>query len=309
MRKVAFFIPKFEAGSTNSNYCQMANELLKRRIAVTLLFIDSLSLHKSHINASGWEHTCLVQELYPPHELTRFKVREFTDLWIFSLGAKESFLDKYQLLYTSRCGIHFINSLEAIMHLKSKYYITSNTKVFRHPETHASTNANELLDIVESSKNAWIAKPPAGSLGRDVFLLQPGNTNNRVILENLCGSRGDQYALIQKHISEIEYGEKRVLIAGAKVVGQYKRLATGDHRTNLLRGARTEVCDLTPDEIAYCNQIGVWLRGIGANYVGIDMVYPWIIEFNVVNPGGLMTIEELTGEDLAPKILDQLNLA
>ena len=159
MRKVAFFIPKFEAGSANSNYCQMANELLKRRIAVTLLFIDSLSLHKSHINASGWEHTCLVQELYPPHELTLFKVREFTDLWIFSLGAKESFLDKYQLLYTSRCGIHFINSLEAIMHLKSKYYITSNTKVFRHPETHASTDANELLDIVESVSYTHLTLP------------------------------------------------------------------------------------------------------------------------------------------------------
>ena len=91
-------------------------------------------------------------------------------------------------------------------------------------------------------------------------------------------------------------------------MGQYKRLATGDHRTNLLRGAKTEACDLTPDETAYCNQIGVWLRRIGANYVGIDMVYPWVIEFNVVNPGGLMTIEDLTGKDLAPKILDQLNL-
>ena len=308
MRKVAFFISKFEVDDTISNYSWIANELLRRGISVSLLLIDTLSLHKSQINASGWELANSTKAKLPFQQLVPFNLREFTDFWIFSLGARASFLDKYQLLYTSGFGVHFINSLEAIMHLKSKYYITNNTKVFRHPETYASTDADELLKIVESSNNSWIAKPPAGSLGRDVFLLQPGNSNNRVILENLCGAKGDQYALVQKHISEIEYGEKRVLIAGANIVGQYKRLATGDHRTNLLRGARTEVCDLTPDETAYCKQIGAWLRGIGANYVGIDMVYPWVIEFNVVNPGGLTTIKKLTGEDLAPKILDQLSL-
>ena len=309
MSKIAFFIPNFEESHIDSNYLRIANELNKRGVAVTLLLIDTLSLCKSQVFAEGWKYTQTPITDHSRFNLKEFNLLEFTHLWVFSLGTKESFLDKYQLLYTGKYDIHFVNSLEAIMHLKSKYFLTSNTRVFKHPETHASTKADKLLKHVESSGKAWIAKPPAGSLGRDVFLLRPGNSNNRAILENLCGPKGNQYALIQEHISAIEYGEKRVLIAGAKIVGRYKRLASGDHRTNLLRGATSQVCDLTPDESAYCNEIGAWLQGMGANYVGIDMVYPWIIEFNVVNPGGLMTIEELTGEDLAPKIVKQLNLA
>lgn len=175
MRKVAFFISKFEADDKMSNYSWIADELLRRGISVSLLLIDTLSLHRSQINASGWELANSSSAELTFQQLLRVNVREFTDFWIFSLGARASFLDKYQLLYSSGFGIHFINSLEAIMHLKSKYYITNNTKVFRHPETYASTDANKLLNIVESSNDSWIAKPPAGSLGRDVFLLQPGN--------------------------------------------------------------------------------------------------------------------------------------
>ena len=155
----------------------------------------------------------------------------------------------------------------------------------------------------------WIAKPPAGSLGRDVFLLKPGSSNNRAILDYLCGPEQDQYTLIQEHISEISRGEKRVLIAGGEVVGQYKRIATTDHRTNLIQGAASEACELTQKESAYCKKLAEWLKTIGANYVGMDMVYPWIIEFNIINPGGLITIEGLTRENLAPRIIDQLNLA
>ena len=53
MRKVAFFVSKFEVDDTN--YSWIANELLRRGISVSLLLIDTLSLHKSQINASGWK--------------------------------------------------------------------------------------------------------------------------------------------------------------------------------------------------------------------------------------------------------------
>ena len=128
MRKVAFFISKSEVDVTISNYYWIANELLRRGISVSLLLIDTLSLHKSQINASGWELSNSTAVKPPFQQLVRLNVRKFTDFWIFSLGARASFLDKYQLLYTSGFGIHFINSLEAIMHLKSKYYAKFSKK-------------------------------------------------------------------------------------------------------------------------------------------------------------------------------------
>lgn len=309
MNRIAFLIPQFNEGHVDSNYLRFANELTGRGVEVTVCLIDTLSLSQSKVCAEGWSVNAPISINQPYAETQRYNLNEFTDFWVFSLGIRASFLDKFQLLYAIGKEVRFVNSLDVIMHLKSKYFITSMPEMIKHPETHTSTQAGTLLDIVESSSKTWIAKPPAGSLGRDVFLLKPGSSNNRAILDHLCGPKQDQYTLIQQHISEISRGEKRVLIAGGEVVGQYKRIATSDHRTNLLQGASSEACELTQEESVYCNKMGTWLKDMGANYVGMDMVYPWIIEFNVINPGGLITIEDLTGKNLVPRIIDQLNLA
>ena len=310
MQRVAFLIPEpVPAGSgfIDGNYLRFANELTARGCEVSLCTTDTLALSRSRVSADGWRVSGELSEFENPGEPTRFLLNEFATIWVFSLGKRASFLDKFQMLYALGTNIRFINSLDAIMHLKSKYFITSLPEMIRHPETHAATNPSTLLAIVNESDKSWVAKPPAGSLGRDVFLLQPGDTNNSAILEHLCGPDQDQYTLLQEHIGAIRHGEKRVLLAGGKVIGQYKRTSVNDHRTNLLQGANSEACELTEDERNCCNEIGVFLTSMGANYVGLDMVYPWIIEFNVINPGGLITIEQLTGENLAPQIISQLD--
>ena len=35
-----------------------------------------------------------------------------------------------------------------------------------------------------------------------------------------------------------------------------------------------------------------------------DKIKPWLIEVNVINPGGITTIEELTGNDLTESLTD-----
>jgi glutathione synthase len=42
----------------------------------------------------------------------------------------------------------------------------------------------------------------------------------------------------------------------------------------------------------------------GAWFAGVDLVYPWLIEVNVINPGGITTIDELTGCDLSAKVVE-----
>ena len=73
-----------------------------------------------------------------------------------------------------------------------------------------------------------------------------------------------------------------------------------------MQGARSEACKLTKEEANYCEKLGAFLKDFGAELVGLDLAYPWIIEFNVINPGGLLTIEELTGQDLTATIVDEL---
>ncbi|MFP6806548.1 MAG: hypothetical protein VB957_05125 [Pseudomonadales bacterium] len=304
MLNIALLIAETET-IVDGNYRRFANELLKRDIDVTVCLMDSLCLYKSDIRALGFKVNALLEDGVAFPAFQTFAMHDFSDVWVLSLGFRSSFLDKFQLLYSLDEKTKVTNSLDALMHLKSKYFLASKPDLFKYPASFASCNPDELFEILKDGV-AWIAKPPAGSLGRDVFLIKKGDPNARVILENLCGIERNQFVLLQEYVPEIERGEKRVLFAGGKVVGQYLRIAHKDHRTNVMQGAKIKECDLSPEEAAYCEQLGGFLKDFGASFVGLDLAYPWIIEFNVINPGGLLTIEELTGQDLTSSIIDEI---
>lgn len=304
MDRIAFLIAETDR-LNDGNYLRFGNELRARGFHVTFCLVDSISLHRSNVMARGFT---IDQDLVagdPIPALEGFDLTAFSHLWLLSLGQRRNFLDKMQLLYSISNKVCIINSLDALMHLKSKYFLASRPEQFKYPTTYASTDPDELYQILRKG-GRWIAKPPAGSLGREVFLISNEDANARVILESLCGPDNDQYTLLQAYVEEIERGEKRVLIAGGKPIGQYRRIAQNDHRTNLIRGARSEACELTKQEASYCEMLGAFLQDFGAELVGLDLAYPWIIEFNVINPGGLLTIEELTGCDLTATIIDRL---
>ncbi|MBT5154404.1 MAG: hypothetical protein HOM44_09995 [Gammaproteobacteria bacterium] len=302
MARIALLIqdtPTLEDG----NYLRFARELDKSGHSVDILFVDSLRLVAGQITADAfpWRSHLLPGSSFP--ETTQHKINHDI-IWVLGLGDRKNFLDKYQLLYSlpERCKI--INSLDAIMHLKSKYYLASQGDQFPSPETYASTSAEELISIVQANEGKWIVKPPAGSLGRDVYLTHAEDSQLTAIIKKLCGPDDSRYTMLQRHIPEIEQGEKRVLLAGGQVIGQYLRRAQGDHRTNITAGAKTEPCDLSEAERAYCTKLAQQILSKGAWFAGVDLVFPWLIEVNVINPGGITTIDELTGCDLSAKVVE-----
>jgi glutathione synthase len=295
----------------DDNYLRLANELLTRGYAVELGFIDSLAMASSKVVAAVFPLVMPLNAGAPFPPMTARPLADFDTVWILSLGLRNNFLDKFQLLYTLEGQCRLLNSLTAIMHFTSKYFLANHPEVFQHPQLFASADPKALyqhmLDAHQLNPDQrWIAKPPAGSLGRSVFLLHAKDPNTQVILETLTGSDADEYCLLQPYVAQIEQGEKRVLIAGGVPVGQYLRRAQKDHRTNLMQGAHISACELSPTEHAYCLHIGQFLLSHGVELAGMDLAYPWVIEFNVINPGGLHTIQQLTGVDLSATIIDHI---
>lgn len=305
MSRIALLIAETDE-LIDGNYLRFANSLFARDHHVTLCPVESLSMASSRIVAEGFtiDDVLEVDEAFPA--MDRVWLDDYDAIWILSLGMRQSFLDKMQLLFTLSDKCRLINSLDALMHFKSKYFTASHGDVFRHPETWASNRPADLVEVINSHGGKWVVKPPASSFGRDVYLLTPDDPNKHVIIESMCGPEEDQFCLLQRYIDEIEDGEKRVLLAGGKPVGQYLRRAARDHRTNVLQGATVEACTLSDEERVYCEKIGERLLSYGAEFVGMDLVYPWVIEFNVVNPGGLLTIEQVDGVDLTDAILDEI---
>ena len=290
---------------SDGNCLRLVNAALQRDLSVVIADIDTLSLHKHHIGAKGFPVSEPVS-VGPRNEASElYFLSDFETIWILSLGKRDNFLDKIQLLRLAEKTTQLINSVDSLMFLKSKYSLAVYPEKFNYPESYASNNPLELLEIVESGGD-WIAKPPAGSFGRKVFFLNKQTTNRLAILNLLAGSQSEQYTLLQRYVAEISGGEKRVLIANGSIIGQYLRTPALDHRTNLMQGGIPSCCSLTIDELNYCNQIADYLQENGALFAGIDLVFPFIIEINVLSPGGLATLEALGGPNHANKVINQV---
>ena len=294
---------------TDGNYLRLHNALLARGHEVRLGHTSGLGLSANRVTAPTSQPVTPLLDGEPFGAFEHREIEDFDLIWVLALGLQHNFLDTVQLLFNLETRTRVINSTQALMYLKSKYLLADHPEVFHYPETHAGMDPAELFAIMQREGGRWIAKPPAGSLGRDVYLLTSDDPNARVILDTMTGHGAGNYCLLQRWVPEIASGEKRVLLAGGKPVAQYLRHAQSDHRTNVLAGAHAEPCELADEERAYCEQIGHFLVGMGANYVGLDLAFPWVIEFNVINPGGLSTLWDLEGLDYADAILDALEIS
>ena len=229
---------------------------------------------------------------------------EFDLIWPIGLGQRASFLDRMQLL-SILDEQRFVTSPRALLMHHAKYSLPLGDLAAHHPQTFASRDPNWLKAIVAGGGD-WIAKPPAASFGRDVYRLRAGDPNLEVILHSLTGHDSSRYCLLQRYVAEIERGETRILLADAEAIGAYLRAPGGDHRVNLSGDGEAHAIEPSVAELDLARRVALQLLGHGIRFVAVDVAYPWIIEFNVANPGGLGTIERLTGVDLAPRVVAAL---
>lgn len=275
-----------------SNLSLLTEAALNEGHRVSWGSIDHLSLNDQRVQTQGLHDVASPRKLESSQSTVALDCQSFDYVWVLSLGERASFLDKLQLLRIVERQTHVINSTEALLHLRSKYALAQMSHLFQHPKTYGSRDPETLFKVIDAGGD-WILKPPAGSLGQGVFLIDRDTPNYRDILRHVNGIKKDQYVLLQAYIPEIKNGEKRVLLANGKLIGAYLRTQTDDHRTNLMQGATAQKTVLSEEEIALIDRLGEHCKTLGACFVGIDLVYPFVIEINVVNPGGLNTLDQL----------------
>lgn len=166
------------------------------------------------------------------------------------------------------------------------------------------TRRPDLLRRFLAEQGDIVLKPLDGMGGRSIFRVRPDDPNTGVIIETLT-DHGRRFCMAQRHIPEIEQGDKRVLLVdGQPVPYVLARIpAGGDFRGNLAAGARAEVRPLSPRERWISEQVAPSLRKRGVLFAGLDVIGDWLTEINITSPTCIREIDRERGTDIGGDLM------
>lgn len=152
-----------------------------------------------------------------------------------------------------------------------------------------------------------VLKPLDGMGGASVFRIHSADHNISVILETLT-HYGTRTVMAQRHIPEINQGDKRILlIAGEAVPYTLARIPRpGESRGNLTAGGTGVAQPLTGREREIAEALGPALHNDGLMLVGLDVIGNYLTEINVTSPTCMREITDQTGFNVAGMMMDAL---
>ena len=155
-----------------------------------------------------------------------------------------------------------------------------------------------------------ILKPLDGMGGMGIFRVGPDGLNLGSIIETL-NKGGAETVMVQRYLTEITKGDKRILIIGGKPVPHVlARIPQGSEiRGNLAVGGKGVAQPLSAHDREVAEAIGPVLAARGLLLIGLDMIGDFVTEINVTSPTGFQEISQQSGFDVAKMFVDSLESA
>jgi glutathione synthase len=155
-----------------------------------------------------------------------------------------------------------------------------------------------------------ILKPLDGMGGMGIFRVGPDALNLGSIVETL-NRDGAQTVMVQRYLTEIVKGDKRILLIGGEAVPHaLARIPQGSEiRGNMAVGGKGVAQPLSPRDREIAAALGPVLAARGLLLVGLDVIGDAVTEINVTSPTGFQEITQQTGFDVAKMFVDALERA
>jgi ribosomal protein S6--L-glutamate ligase len=172
------------------------------------------------------------------------------------------------------------------------------------PKTAFAASPKDIDNVIKLVGGAPVViKLLEGTQGIGVILAETHNSAKSVI-EAFLGV--DVNILVQEFIPEAKGADVRAFIVDGQIVGAMRRQgAEGDFRSNLHRGGKASLIQLSPEEKATAIKA---VKKLGLAIAGVDMLQsergPLVMEVN--SSPGLEGIEAATGVDIAGKIIEYI---
>jgi glutathione synthase len=177
------------------------------------------------------------------------------------------------------------------------------------PPSTLVTDETELRGAVDDIPGALIVKPLEEAGGRGVIRLRVAERPylaRRVAAEPLLASNLAAGAglIVQQEVRGPVPGDLRLLCLDGRVMGAFRRVpGRGEFRANVSAGARVAPARPSQETLGRCEAVASELAREGLPLVGLDVVGRWLLEVNVISPGGIPRLNALLGRRLERDVL------
>lgn len=199
-------------------------------------------------------------------------------------------------------GALVINNPASLRDANEKMFITHFPQCIA--PTLVTRESNQIRDFI-AEHGEIILKPLDGMGGSSIFRIKHGDPNTNVAIETLS-ALGTRFIMIQKYISEISEGDKRILlINGEPIDYALARVPlAGETRGNLAAGGTGSGIELSERDRWICEQVAPVLIEKGLMFVGLDVIGDFLTEINVTSPTCIRELDRIYNIDIASKLMD-----
>ena len=237
------------------------------------------------------------------------KVRELTSLDAVLMRKDPPFDNEY--IYSTyileaaeRKGVLIVNRCQSLRDCNEKVFTSHFPQCC--PPLLVSAEQQLLKDFHRQHTDV-IFKPLDGMGGSAVFRVRQDDPNLNVILETLT-LHGRRTIMAQRHIPEIEAGDKRILMIEGKALPYCLARVPpeGETRGNLAAGAQGRVQPLSERDHWIAGQVGPALKQRGLLFAGLDVIGDYLTEINVTSPTCIREIDKACQLNIGGLLMDAI---
>lgn len=287
--KILFIIDKielkyFEFNNLVTNFW-LIKEFLEREQEVFITTIDKLSLvdakaccrcAKAFIKGENiyFDEKNFLHEQIEEFSLLMFRPDPPVDLDYINATYILDFADREKTL--------ILNETKSIRDFNEKLHANLFSEFM--PRNIVSSNREEIEKFLEQN-NEIILKPLNRCFGAGVMYLKHGDKNTNSIINTMTNNQ-QTLIMVQKYISNAEFGDKRVLILDGEVLDEciVKLPGKEDFKFNTHSDEYIKKASLSKSEKMKFTQIAKKLKSLGIIMAGLDVIDEQIIEVNVTSP-------------------------
>ena len=309
MKKILFIIDKielkyFEFNKLVTNFW-IIKEFLERKCEVYITTIPNLSLKADIAYTKCYETFLSNNNIYYKDVKLEQKINDF-DLVMFRPDPPvdiDYINATYVFDFVTKPDV--INSPRAIRDFNEKLHSIYFKDLMS--ENIVTSSLDDIENFLAEHKKI-VLKPLNRCFGSGVMYLYEGDPNTRTIINTMTNNE-TTLVMVQKFISGVSGGDKRVLTLGDRVLKYCVRKLPGkdDFKFNTHNDNFISDAVLSEEEMYNFTKVAKKLNSIGIPMAGLDVIDGKIIEVNVTSPCYFIKeINRLYGVELEKEICDFL---